>query len=175
MFSFFVSKQKNKCVCCNSSKKDCKHFVCHCSRFCHLVSLRLAACPLHLIEAYPIRISRAMFDEILSFLPLASSYQMRSINRATCRTIEYMDEFVNKYSEALLRLNKAPSPMIEIEEDLDHLDLEAEAVLQKEQAAEEERRARARSRSRKRQEKKHDEFPRRRNGRYKSFSESSYS
>ena len=172
MFSFFVSKQKNKCVCCNSSKKDCKHFVCHCSRFCHLVSLRLAACPLHLIEAYPIRISRAMFDEILSFLPLASLYQMRSINRATCRTIEYMDEFVNKYSEALLLLNKAPSPMIEIEEDLD---LEAEAVLQKEQAAEEERRARARSRSRKRQEKKHDEFLRRRNGRYKSFSESSYS
>ena len=65
--------------------------------------------------------------------------------------------------------------MIEIEEDLDHLDLEAEAVLQKEQAAEEERRAIARSRSRKRQEKKHDEFLRRRNGRYKSFSESSYS
>ena len=107
--------------------------------------------PLHLIEAYPIRISRAMCDEILSFLPLTSLYQMRSINRATCRTIEYMDEFVNKYSEALLLLNKAPSPMIEIEEDLD---LEAEAVLQKEQAAEEERRARARSRSRKRQEKK---------------------
>ena len=142
------------------------HFVCHCSRFCHLVSLRLAACPLHLIEAYPIRISRAMFDEILSFLPLASLYQMRSINRATCRIIEYMDEFVNTYSEALLLLNKAPSPMIEIEEDLD---LEAEAVLQKEQAAEEERRARARSRSRKRQEKKHDKFLRRPNGRYKAF------
>ncbi|CAL1139795.1 unnamed protein product [Cladocopium goreaui] len=113
------------------------------------------------VGAYPIRISRAMCDEILSFLPLTSLYQMRSINRATCRTIEYMDEFVNKYSEALLLLNKAPSPMIEIEEDLD---LEAEAVLQKEQAAEEERRARARSRSRKRQEKKHDEFLRRRNG-----------
>ena len=51
-----------------------------------------------------------MLDAILSFLPLASLYQMRSINRATCRTIEYMDEFVNKYSEALLLLNKAPSP-----------------------------------------------------------------
>ena len=99
-------------------------------------------------------------------------YQMRSTNRATCRTIEYMDEFVNKYSEVLLLLNKAPSPMLEIEEDLD---LEGEAVLQKEQAAEEDRRARARSRSRKRQQKKRDKFLRRRIGRYNSFSGSSYS
>ena len=113
-----------------------------------------------------------MFDGILSFLPLASLYQMRSINRATCRTIEYMDEFVNKYSEALLLLNKAPSPMLDIEEDLD---LEGEAVLQKEQAAEEERRARARSRSRKRQQKKRDSIHRRQDGRYQSFSDSSYS
>ena len=113
-----------------------------------------------------------MFDEILSFLPLASLYQMRSINRATCRTIEYMDEFVNKYSEALLLLNKAPSPMLDIEEDLD---LEGEAVLQQEQAAEEDRRARARSRSRNRQQKKRDKIQRRRDGRYNSFSDSSYS
>ena len=113
-----------------------------------------------------------MFDEILSFLPLASLYQMRSINRATCRTVEYMDEFVNKYSEALLLLNKAPSPMLDIEEDLD---LEGEAVLQKEQAAEEDRRARARSRSRKRQQKKRDRIHRRQDGRYQSFSDSSYS
>ena len=70
---------------------------------------------------------------------------MRSTNRATCRTIEYMDQFVNKYSEALLLLNKAPSPMLDIEDQ----DLEGEAVLQKEQAAEEDRRARARSRSEK--------------------------
>ena len=109
-----------------------------------------------------------MFDEILSFLPLASLYQMRSINKATCRTIEYMDEFVSKYSEALLQLNKAPSPMTKIEEDLDP---EGEAVLQKEQAAEEERRARARSRSRKRQQKKRDKFLRRGDGRYNSFSD----
>jgi len=113
-----------------------------------------------------------MFDEILSFLPLASLYQMRSINRAACRTIEYMDEFVNKYSEALLLLNKAPSPMLDIEEDLD---LEGEAVLQKEQAAEEDRRARARSRSRNRQQKKRDKIQRRRDGRYNCFSDSSYS
>ena len=113
-----------------------------------------------------------MFDEILSFLPLASLYQMRSINRATCRTIEYMDEFVNKYSEALLLLNKAPSPMLDIEEDLD---LEGEAVLQKKQAAEEDRRARARSRSRKRQQRKRDRIHRRQDGRYQSFSDSSYS
>ena len=84
-----------------------------------------------------------MFDGILSFLPLASLYQMRSINRATCRTIEYM--------------------------------VEGEAVLQKEQAAEEERRARARSRSRKRQQKKRDRIHRRQDGRYQSFSDSSYS
>jgi len=83
-----------------------------------------------------------------------------------------MDEFVNKYSEALLLLNKAPSPMLDIEEDLD---LEGEAVLQKEQAAEEERRARARSRSRKRQQKKRDSIHRRQDGRYQSFSDSSYS
>ena len=44
---WFVSDQMGfQYVSCNISKQTCMQFVSHCSRFCHLVSWLLVACPL---------------------------------------------------------------------------------------------------------------------------------